>query len=80
MDEGPQEGVAEMIAPAIIEPQSLPGFVTSEGCEVPRQGLREQQYNNVSRAMKAYHLEDSIILQTVTQLLRLVGVTHSMTR
>jgi myosin V len=31
--------------------------------------------NNVYRAMKAYHLEDSIILQTVTQLLRLVGAT-----
>jgi myosin V len=31
--------------------------------------------NNVYRAMKAYHLEDSIILQTATQLLRLVGVT-----
>jgi myosin V len=31
--------------------------------------------NNVFKAMKAYYLEDSIIIQTVTELLRLVGVT-----
>ena len=31
--------------------------------------------NNVFKAMKAYYLEDSIITQTITELLRLVGVT-----
>jgi len=31
--------------------------------------------NNVFKAMKAYYLEDTIITQTVTELLRLVGVT-----
>ena len=31
--------------------------------------------NNVYKAMKAFYLEDSIITQTVTELLRLVGVT-----
>ncbi|KAI0012817.1 putative myosin MYO2 [Xylariaceae sp. FL0662B] len=76
-----------MIIPAIIESQSLPGFVTNESNRFLGKLLQTNSapaysmdnllslLNNVFRAMKAYYLEDSIITQTVTELLRLVGVT-----
>jgi myosin-5 len=77
----------KMIVPAIIESQSLPGFVTSEtnrflGKLLPSNNTPAYSMdnllsllNNVFKAMKAYYLEDSIITQTITELLRLVGVT-----
>ncbi|KAH6686139.1 myosin-2 [Plectosphaerella plurivora] len=77
----------KMIIPAIIESQSLPGFVTNESSRFLGKLLQSNSapaysmdnllslLNNVFRAMKAYYLEDSIITQTVTELLRLVGVT-----
>ncbi len=77
----------KMIVPAIIESQSLPGFVTSETSRFLGKLLPSNNtpafsmdnllslLNNVFKAMKAYYLEDSIITQTVTELLRLVGVT-----
>jgi myosin-5 len=77
----------KMIVPAIIESQSLPGFVTNEsnrflGKLLPSNNTPAYSMdnllsllNNVFKAMKAYYLEDSIIVQTVTELLRLVGVT-----
>jgi len=77
----------KMIVPAIIESQSLPGFVTNEsnrflGKLLPTNNTPAYSMdnllsllNNVYKAMKAYYLEDSIITQTVTELLRLVGVT-----
>ncbi|KAF2086888.1 hypothetical protein K490DRAFT_66203 [Saccharata proteae CBS 121410] len=77
----------KMIVPAIIESQSLPGFVTNESNRFLGKLLQSNNtpafsmdnllslLNNVFRAMKAYYLEDSIITQTVTELLRLVGVT-----
>lgn len=77
----------KMIIPAIIESQSLPGFVTNEnnrflGKLLPSNSTPAYSMDNllsllnsVFRAMKAYYLEDSIITQTVTELLRLVGVT-----
>ncbi|THC91557.1 hypothetical protein EYZ11_008976 [Aspergillus tanneri] len=77
----------KMIVPAIIESQSLPGFVTSEtnrflGKLLPSNNNPAYSMdnllsllNNVYRAMRAFYLEDSIITQTVTELLRLVGVT-----
>ena len=77
----------KMIVPAIIESQSLPGFVTSEtnrflGKLLPSNNSPAYSMdnllsllNNAFRAMKAYYLEDSIISQAVTELLRLVGVT-----
>ncbi|RAL60172.1 hypothetical protein DID88_000796 [Monilinia fructigena] len=51
----------KMIIPAIIESQSMDNLLSL--------------LNNVFKAMKAYYLEDTIITQTVTELLRLVGVT-----
>jgi myosin-5 len=77
----------KMIIPAIIESQSLPGFVTNENNRFLGKLLPSNStpafsmdnllslLNSVFRAMKAYYLEDSIITQTVTELLRLVGVT-----
>ncbi|CAK7204161.1 Myosin type-2 heavy chain 1 [Sporothrix eucalyptigena] len=77
----------KMIIPAIIESQSLPGFVTNENNRFLGKLLASNTapaysmdnllslLNSVYRAMKAYYLEDSIITQTVTELLRLVGVT-----
>ncbi|KAF2095223.1 myosin-2 [Rhizodiscina lignyota] len=77
----------KMIVPAIIESQSLPGFVTNENTRFLGKLLSSSNtpaysmdnllslLNGVYKAMKAYYLEDSIIQQTVTELLRLVGVT-----
>ncbi|KAI9714769.1 MAG: Myosin type-2 heavy chain 1 [Bogoriella megaspora] len=77
----------KMIVPAIIESQSLPGFVTNESNRFLGKLLQSNNtpaysmdnllslLNNVFKAMKAYHLEDSIVTQCVTELLRLVGVT-----
>ncbi|EJT76251.1 hypothetical protein GGTG_06173 [Gaeumannomyces tritici R3-111a-1] len=77
----------KMIIPAIIESQSLPGFVTNENSRFLGKLLQTNSapafsmdnllslLNSVFRAMKAFYLEDTIITQTVTELLRLVGVT-----
>lgn len=77
----------KMIVPAIIESQSLPGFVTNESNRFLGKLLQSNSapafsmdnllslLNNVFKAMKAFYLEDSIITQTITELLRLVGVT-----
>lgn len=77
----------KMIVPAIIESQSLPGFVTNESNRFLGKLLQSNNapaysmdnllslLNNAFKAMKAYYLEDSIITQTLTELLRLVGVT-----
>ena len=77
----------KMIVPAIIESQSLPGFVTSESNRFLGKLLQSNNspaysmdnllslLNNAFKAMKAYYLEDSIITQTLTELLKLVGVT-----
>lgn len=79
--------LSKMIIPAIIESQSLPGFVTNENNRFLGkllQGNNQPAYsmdnllsmlNSVFRAMKGYYLEDTIINQTITELLRLVGVT-----
>lgn len=77
----------KMIVPAIIESQSLPGFVTNEGnrflgkllpsSNTPAYSMDNllSLLNHVYKAMKVYYLEDSIITQCITELLRLVGVT-----
>ncbi|KAH7318783.1 putative myosin MYO2 [Stachybotrys elegans] len=77
----------KMVIPAIIESQSLPGFITNEGNRFLGKLLQSNSapaysmdnllslLNSVFRAMKAFYLEDSIITQAVTELLKLVGVT-----
>ncbi|OMP89223.1 Myosin-2 [Diplodia seriata] len=77
----------KMIVPAIIESQSLPGFVTNESNRFLGKLLQSNSapaysmdnllslMNNVYKAMKSYFLEDTIVTQAITELLRLVGVT-----
>ena len=77
----------KMIVPAIIESQSLPGFVTNESNRFLGKLLQTSTQpafsmdnllsllNNVFKAMKSFHLEEIIIQQAITELLRLVGVT-----
>lgn len=77
----------KMIVPAIIESQSLPGFVTNESSRFLGKLLQSSNtpaysmdnllslLNNVFKAMKSFYLEETIITQCVTELLRLVGVT-----
>ncbi|KAJ5318726.1 Myosin type-2 heavy chain 1 variant 2 [Penicillium atrosanguineum] len=76
-----------MIVPAIVESQSLPGFVTSETNRFLGKLLPPTNHpvysmetllsflSRVYRAMQAFYLEDTTIMQTFTELLRLVGVT-----
>jgi len=77
----------KMIIPAIIESQSLPGFVTSESNRFLGKLLQTNTtpaysmdnllslLNSALKAMKAYYVEDTVISQAVTELLKLVGVT-----
>ncbi|EMR11111.1 hypothetical protein PNEG_00708 [Pneumocystis murina B123] len=77
----------KMIIPAIIESQSLPGFITTDGNKFFNkllQGANNPQFtmddllslfNKVYRATKSYYLEYSIHQQAINELLRLVGVT-----
>ncbi|KAK5993148.1 Myosin-2 [Cladobotryum mycophilum] len=77
----------KMIIPAIIESQSLPGFITNESNRFLGKLLQSNStpaysmdnllslLNSVFRAMKAYYLEDSIMNQVLTELLKLVGTT-----
>ncbi|KTW28883.1 hypothetical protein T552_01512 [Pneumocystis carinii B80] len=77
----------KMIVPAIIESQSLPGFITTDGNKFFNkllQGTNNPQFtmddllslfNRVYRATKSYYLEHSIHKQAINELLKLVGVT-----
>lgn len=77
----------KMVIPAIIESQSLPGFITTDGSRFLNRLLPQTTktaynmddllslLNNVYKTMRAYYLEESIINQAITELLRLVGVT-----
>jgi len=77
----------KMIIPAIIESQSLPGFITNDGNRFLNKLLQSSSgpqfsmddlinlLNKVYKAMKAYYLEETIIQQAAQALLKLVGVT-----
>lgn len=77
----------KMIIPAIIESQSLPGFITADGNRFLNRLLPQANkvpynmddllslLNMVYKTMRAFYIEDSIISQAITELLRLVGVT-----
>lgn len=77
----------KMIIPAIIESQSLPGFITNDGNRFLNKLLQTSSgpqfsmddlinlLNKVYKAMKAYYLEETIIQQAAQALLKLVGVT-----
>ncbi|KAJ1309457.1 hypothetical protein OPQ81_006233 [Rhizoctonia solani] len=80
--------LSKMIIPALIETQSLPGFITSEGAGRLFNRLLNQSstpafnmddvlnlLNKVLKSLKCFFMEESVIQQVVTELLKLVGVT-----
>ncbi|KAG8682257.1 Myosin type-2 heavy chain 1 [Ceratobasidium sp. 423] len=80
--------LSKMIIPALIETQSLPGFIISDGAGRLFNRLLNQNtapaynmddvlnlLNKVLKSLKCFFMEESVIQQVVTELLKLVGVT-----
>lgn len=77
----------KMVIPAIIESQSLPGFITTDSNRFFNKLLASganpafsmddmlNLLNKVWKAMKSYYVEQAVVQQVVTELLKLVGVT-----
>lgn len=81
--------LTKMVIPALIESQSLPGFITSDGSGrmftrlvSGLQGKDEQKasmddilnlLNKVLKCLKSYYMEESVVQQVVTELLKLIG-------
>ena len=73
-----------MIVSAVIESQSLPRFITQDDVASLFRDISGQQFsmddilsllNKVYNALQGYFIEESTVVQAVTELLRLVGVT-----
>ena len=80
--------LSKMVIPALIESQSLPGFTTTEGSgrlfnrllnsnSQPAYSMDDilNLLNKVWRSLKSYYMEESVVQQVVTELLKLIGVT-----
>ncbi|KAH7921496.1 hypothetical protein BV22DRAFT_1019276 [Leucogyrophana mollusca] len=80
--------LSKMVIPALIESQSLPGFTTSDGGgrlfnrllntnSQPAFSMDDilNLLNKVWKSLKSYYMEDSVVQQVVTELLKLIGVT-----
>lgn len=79
--------LAKMVVPALIESQSLPGFITNEsnrlfnrliqGNTAPAFSMDDilNILNKVWKALKGYHMEVSVTQQVITEILKLIGVT-----
>lgn len=78
--------VNKMVIPAIIEGQSLPGFVSRDtGRFFGKSAAGTQQtfsmddllnfLNRTWRTMKCYYIERAVANQVMTELLKLIGVT-----
>lgn len=80
--------LAKMIVPAVIESQSLPGFKTTEGASRlfnrliqsssgPAFGMDDilNILNKIWKALKSYHMEESVLEKAVTEILKMIGVT-----
>ncbi|RUS28033.1 P-loop containing nucleoside triphosphate hydrolase protein [Jimgerdemannia flammicorona] len=77
----------KIIIPAVIESQSLPGFITSDsgrflnklltGSSQPAFSMDDllNFLNKIWRAMKCYFIEASVSRQVLTELLKLIGVS-----
>ncbi|WVR04411.1 hypothetical protein IAU60_001413 [Kwoniella sp. DSM 27419] len=79
----------KMVIPALIESQSLPGFITSDGSGrmfsrmLQGMGSKDQPtatmddilnlLNKVWKCLKSYYMEESVMQQVVTELLKLIG-------
>lgn len=80
--------LSKMVIPALIESQSLPGFTTTDGGgrlfnrllnsnTQPAFSMDEilNLLNKVWRSLKSYYMEDTVVQQVITELLKLIGVT-----
>ncbi|KAF7295245.1 Myosin 5 [Mycena indigotica] len=80
--------LSKMVIPALIESQSLPGFTTSDGGgrlfnrllnanSTPAYSMDDilNLLNKVWKSLKSYYMEESVVQQVVTELLKLIGVT-----
>jgi myosin-5 len=79
--------LSKMVIPAVVEGQSLPGFITSDngrffnklliGSSQPSYSMDDllNFLNKVWRTMKCYYIEQSVATQALTELLKLIGVT-----
>lgn len=81
--------LTKMVIPALIESQSLPGFITSDGSgrmfSRMLQGMGSTAQptatmddilnllNKVWKCLKSYYMEESVMQQVVTELLKLIG-------
>ncbi|KAK4053467.1 Myosin type-2 heavy chain 1 [Microbotryomycetes sp. JL201] len=78
----------KMVIPALVESQSLPGFVTSDGggrlfnrlvggAQTPAYSMDDilNLLNKVWKSLKAYYVEHSVVQQAITELLKLIGVS-----
>ncbi|ODN75341.1 hypothetical protein L202_06517 [Cryptococcus amylolentus CBS 6039] len=83
--------LSKMVIPAVIESQSLPGFVTSDGsgrmlsrmlggiggvgAPQPVSSMDDilNLLNRVWKCLKSYFMEESVMHQVVTELLKLIG-------
>jgi myosin-5 len=77
-----------MVIPALIESQSLPGFTSSDGGgrlfnrllnshSQPAFSMDDilNLLNKVWKSLKSYYMEESVVHQVMTELLKLIGVT-----
>ncbi|KAH9174245.1 myosin 5 [Lactarius sanguifluus] len=80
--------LTKMVVPALIESQSLPGFIASDGGgrlfnrvfnsnSQPAFSMDDilNLLNKVWKSLKSYYTEESVVQQVVTELLKLIGVT-----
>ncbi|KAF9002046.1 myosin 5 [Cyathus striatus] len=80
--------LSKMVIPALIESQSLPGFTTSDGGgrlfnrllssnSQPAYSMDDilNLLNKVWKSLKSYYMEESVVQQVITELLKLIGVT-----
>ncbi|KAG7092220.1 hypothetical protein E1B28_008587 [Marasmius oreades] len=80
--------LSKMVIPALIESQSLPGFTTSDGGgrlfnrllntnSHPAYSMDDilNLLNKVWKSLKSYYMEEPVVQQVVTELLKLIGVT-----
>lgn len=79
--------LSKMIIPALIESQSLPGFTSSEGTgrlfrllgsnAAPAYTMDDilNLLNKVWKSLRSFYMEESVVQQVVTELLKMIGVT-----
>ncbi|RXW21018.1 hypothetical protein EST38_g4844 [Candolleomyces aberdarensis] len=79
--------LAKMAIPALIESQSLPGFTTTDGGgrlfnrilntnTTPTHNMDDilNLFNKVWKALKSFYMEESVVQQVITEMLKLIGV------